>query len=75
MSDHFFSLFLFYFWSHLQGVYYVKDVDYNDVAAQKIPIVMPSGRYKINVKAHHKNEFVLGASVLMTVKMDKKSTN
>lgn len=53
----------------------MKDVDYNDVAAQKIPIVMPSGRYKINVKAHHKNEFVLGASVLMTVKMDKKSTN
>lgn len=53
----------------------MKDVDYNDVAAQNIPIVIPSGRYKINVKAHHKNEFVLSASVLMTVKMGKKSTN
>lgn len=54
----------------------MKEVDYDSVG-QIVPVTLLGGRYKIDIKAHQKNELVLRLSLLMTITttMAKKQRN
>lgn len=52
----------------MQGKYYVNEVDYSGLAAEYLPIAIPNGRYKIDIKLFNKNDMVASVSVLLAVK-------
>lgn len=56
-----------------QGKYYMNDTEYNDLAAEHIPVAIPNGHYKIEIKLLNKNDIVISASILLTVKKAAQS--
>lgn len=56
-----------------QGKYYVNDIEYNDLAVEYIPVVIPNGHYKIEIKLLNKNDIVISASILLSVKKAAQS--
>ncbi|XP_055319836.1 uncharacterized protein LOC129577215 [Sitodiplosis mosellana] len=55
------------------GKYYVNDIEYNDLAAEYIPVGIPNGHYKIDIKLLNKSDIVISASILLTVKKPTQS--
>lgn len=68
MADHLNLSLLF---PYVQMEYYINDVEYADLVVQILPVAVPSGRYKIDIRAQHQNELILKVSVVAMV--DKKS--
>lgn len=45
----------------------MNDIDYNALAVEYLPIDIPNGHYKIDIKILNKNNLVFGSSSLLTV--------